>query len=448
MKLHLSALLFVAAALLPLPATAEEPPAVGELIRRLGDSSFKKREAAERELLKREDAAPALRKALKNADPETARHIKAILEEFARRDDRRALKRLAAHAKKGEVDRAVELLVRRPGWGAEEDAAWQVFAEVAGKLLDAEKKEFGKIGIEKVAKPADPGGAGPPGPPGGAKALWEQRVWERQASLPFRDFVRYKKFSLPAFASVKPTEEDRRAVFAPVWNKEDSKKGVPPWPVTLTARNLVLSRFGHFVVRGHDVHAEQRCASSCFACTGRFRADDLIYLSGIFALGSVEVKGLNKSVVVCAGDVTVHQRMTDCIIVAGGKVTCPNVVGDCVIVAEGRVVIPKHAAEGNIIRENQAKPLGVVTFFDPSQAGITVETAEGGVRVKALAEGKPFARAGLKAGDVISALDSEAIKDSESFRRLLRRKLAEEKDAVFKVRRGEKTLEVSVRFKG
>jgi S1-C subfamily serine protease len=47
----------------------------------------------------------------------------------------------------------------------------------------------------------------------------------------------------------------------------------------------------------------------------------------------------------------------------------------------------------------------------------------------------------------LAFIDGEAVKDSESFRRLLRRKLAEEKDAVFKVRRGEKTLEVPIRFK-
>jgi len=447
MKLHLPAPLFIAVALLALPAMADGPPTVDDLVRRLGDTNFKKREAAERELLKREEAAPVLRRALKRADTETARRINAILEEFARRDNRRALERLAAHANKGEVDRAVELLVRRPSWGAEEDAAWQVFAEVAGKLLDAEKKDFGKIGIEKVAKPVDSGGLAPPGPPGGAKALWEQRVWERQAGLPFRDFVRYKKWSVPAFVSVKPTEEDRREVFAPSWTRDEAGRWMPPRPVMLTARTLMLARHGAFVIRGHDVHAEQTCASSLFACTGRFRADDMVNMSGILTLGPVDVKHLHNSVVVCAGDFTARTMMHNCIIVAGGKVNCPRGVGDCVIAAGGRVYLPKDAAKDNIIRENQTTPLGFVTFFDPSQAGITVEAAEGGVRVKGVAEGKLFARAGLKMGDAVTELDGIAIKSVESFRTLLRRKLAEGGDGKLKVRRGGKMLEVGVPWK-
>ena len=140
---------------------------------------------------------------------------------------------------------------------------------------------------------------------------------------------------------------------------------VPPPPVTLTVRTLVLSRHGGFVIRGHDVHAEQPCGDSLFACTGQFRADGFVTTSGIFTLGPVDVKDLRSSVVVCAGDFTARQRMTDCV-VAGGKVTCPEVRTNCTIVAGGRVVIPKRTfrtISSNVaIKEKQAVPLEALGF--------------------------------------------------------------------------------------
>ena len=94
-----------------------------------------------------------------------------------------------------------------------------------------------------------------------------------------------------------------------------------------------------------------------------------------------------------------------------------------------------------------AIPLGFIKFFDPSQAGISVEGAKGGVAIKQVAPDKPFARAGLRSGDVPLAIDGTVVPSPESFRRLLRRKLAVGKDAAFKVRRGEKTLEIRVSCK-
>ena len=138
---------------------------------------------------------------------------------------------------------------------------------------------------------------------------------------------------------------------------------VPPRPVTLAARTLELSRSGYFVIRGHDVHATQGCASSLFACTGQFRADGSVHHSGIFTVGPVDVKNLRNSVIVCGGDFTARESLSDCVVVASGKVTLPQIIVNCTIVAGGSVVIPKRTFPNNVaIKEKQAVPLEALGF--------------------------------------------------------------------------------------
>jgi S1-C subfamily serine protease len=56
----------------------------------------------------------------------------------------------------------------------------------------------------------------------------------------------------------------------------------------------------------------------------------------------------------------------------------------------------------------------------------------------------PFARAGLRAGDVLAALDGTEVRDPEAFRRLLRRRVAEGGLAQLRVLRDGKTTDVRV----
>ena len=79
--------------------------------------------------------------------------------------------------------------------------------------------------------------------------------------------------------------------------------------------------------------------------------------------------------------------------------------------------------------------------------GIEVAANARGVRVQTVTEGKRFAAAGLKADDVLLAIDGTDVTSTEQFRRLLRRKLALEKDTTFKLLRGEKTIEVRIPMK-
>src|SRR5262245_58880095 len=109
------------------PAPPE--PDAAQLVRDLGSADFETREAATRRLLEWETPPPALRAALKSGDPEMARRATRIINEITRREENTAFGKLTEFARRGEIDRLAELLVRRPKW-ADEDACWQALVDL------------------------------------------------------------------------------------------------------------------------------------------------------------------------------------------------------------------------------------------------------------------------------------------------------------------------------
>ncbi|HEY7156128.1 MAG TPA: PDZ domain-containing protein, partial [Gemmataceae bacterium] len=99
-------------------------------------------------------------------------------------------------------------------------------------------------------------------------------------------------------------------------------------------------------------------------------------------------------------------------------------------------------------------PVGFVKFFELSDVGLTVsnrdqkdEPSRDGVRLKDVRKDSPFA-SGLRAGDVVTALEGTKATSPEIFRRLLRRKLGQGVPLLtFTVRRSGKTLDVPIPMK-
>jgi hypothetical protein len=100
-------------------------PDVETLVRRLGDEDFAVRQEAARLLAQREDAIPALRRALDAADPELARGAAAVLAGLDLGVRRLLVGRLKRLAEAGEIDRLAEVFGRHPP-GEDEEEAWKV----------------------------------------------------------------------------------------------------------------------------------------------------------------------------------------------------------------------------------------------------------------------------------------------------------------------------------
>jgi hypothetical protein len=127
-------------------ARAEDParPSDSDLIRQLGSSQFRVREAAHQALLKRDEAAPEIRHLMPSLDVEGRRRARAILEVMVHR----RTKRILQYAREGRVDFLVE-------WSAvggsqiDGEAFWQCVLDVAWDHL---RKSQSKEVVEEFSK--------------------------------------------------------------------------------------------------------------------------------------------------------------------------------------------------------------------------------------------------------------------------------------------------------
>jgi membrane-associated protease RseP (regulator of RpoE activity) len=160
----------------------------------------------------------------------------------------------------------------------------------------------------------------------------------------------------------------------------------------------------------------------------------------VFANGDVTARTtIMSNVIVCDGDVTLTEgHLNRSVIVARGNITAKS-AGNSALMAGGKVEVEnKNAPKGqNLIVESKPNTLGI-TFFELSTVGVEVKVADKAVQVGAVANGKPFAKAGVKVGDIILDVNGKKPTDAESLRRLLRDALAVG-DATVKLKRGDKT---------
>jgi hypothetical protein len=166
-----------------------------------------------------------------------------------------------------------------------------------------------------------------------------------------------------------------------------------------------------------------------------------------------------KCLVVCKGDVEAEISLEHTILFTNGDfIRKSNVLWNSVVIADSTRSIDGHLSCFVITRgkggmvvlnsrvdvEREPKVRALVKFFDPTQVGIEAAEGKGGVRVTKVHGGKPFAVAGVKEDDVVTAIDGTAADSPESFRRLLRAKRAKGGDFVLKLRRGDQTKDFTI----
>jgi len=168
----------------------------------------------------------------------------------------------------------------------------------------------------------------------------------------------------------------------------------------------------------------------------------------VFANGNVTVGDhFGRSVIICDGDVDVSANVISCLIIARGNIKIGTYAQGNTLIAGGKVSIKDNEVlrwpDHNVIAENEPNPLGFITFFELSRVGVDVKVADGSVHVNTVADGKPFAKAGVKIGDAVVEVNGKKPDSAESLRRLLRDALAVG-DATITIRRGDKTEVVKV----
>jgi hypothetical protein len=131
------------------------------------------------------------------------------------------------------------------------------------------------------------------------------------------------------------------------------------------------------------------------------------------------------------------------VIICDGSIKGNPVVAGSIVIARSKA---NHVTIDGVAVVNHDQILSLVKFFDPLQLGIEAGETKGGVAVKQLQDGKPFAAAGVREGDLLTAIDGAAVDSPDSFRRLLRARRAAGGEFLLKLRRADATKEVTVRL--
>jgi hypothetical protein len=341
----------------PAPPPAAKP-SVAELIEQLNSRDFKKREAATRALMQRDDALPALRQALKSPHAETRRRAAEILDQKANGAKRRALKQVLASIKKGQGFQTLRLLTANPECG---DVAWQ-------PLLDL----ITSVTVEG------------------------QKKYELQFLVPFLTDVPYRRTFAPKRKGLGSEKSpfDRRVV---------TKGGTDRYMIT---RSEII-------------------------CGGPLRVQLRFSENIVLANGDVTVQGsIVESVVLCNGNITTNEAAVNSVLIATGTVKVNNTFHN-----PSSLILEHADLRGDLRR---------LRFFDLERVGVEVAAEKGGLVVKKVLLGKPFAVAGVRVGDHLLALTGVPLKDEAHLCRELRRRITLGARVTLTVGRAGKKLGLTV----
>jgi membrane-associated protease RseP (regulator of RpoE activity) len=139
----------------------------------------------------------------------------------------------------------------------------------------------------------------------------------------------------------------------------------------------------------------------------------------VLANGDVTARnGFYDVVIVCDGDVTLtDSHVNKSLIAARGNIKVKRGASASVLIAGGKVTLgndPKKTGPNfSVIKENEKNPLGI-TFFELSTVGVEVKAADKAIQIAAVADGKPFADAGVRVGDTITEVNGKKPDSAES----------------------------------
>ncbi len=334
---------------------SEPSETVEKLIEQLGDDSPKVREEATRKLVERNDALPALKKALESPDAEVRERAKLIIAEIEKRRRQRAIQRVFDSG----LDLYIDQLVAR-GKQAD-DADWSLVLDLAHALADKAGKQNDR----------------------------------------FFNVLNHDFFSDPEY-KFEATED---------WSSE--YKSIP-------RKRLLAKR----------IVGDYKVVWSIVLCRSALEFELMIVHSIVFVNG--DIKGNKRPI----------DHISNAVVFSDGDVHV-GVIDDSVVIATGRVTA-KRIGGSSVVIERDRK---LVDLFNPATAGIEVADSKTEAKVEKVHADKPFAKAGFQKGDLVLAVGDKEIKGYDDFRKAVRRNFVDKTEPVFKVKRGEQTLELKVSFK-
>jgi hypothetical protein len=373
---------FIVALLIPtLAAAQEKPPAeIVKLIEQLDSKLFREREQATRKLLALDDVPPELDAATRSPSPERARRAALIVDQIQLRNQEKRLQRELARINQTGVDFFLDRMVLQKDFATA--ARWRTVADLADVLA----MSANKLGYAGCVVP---------------KAKWND---------------------LPLV-----TDALRRT-----------------------------ERLARAAIDGQNVRAQTMdCLVISSGTIGRMGSvrNSILFIDGDFDGANY----LQNSVLVCTGAVGPIQTVMGSIVLTPGKFGTSTTVRNSFFQtagvgstrsADGNTFVNLKQVDGADAASNKfvpsdSGPLSLVKWFDPAALGLKLTHANGEAKVDGLTAGKPLAKSGLQAGDVIQLIDGRGWVDADQFVRDLRRALARDA-ATLRVKRGGKTEDIPI----
>jgi hypothetical protein len=368
----------------PAPAEKIEKQEIEKLIKQLGSDDFDEREKATQKLAACDDALPQLREAAKSPDLEAQQRAEKLVRQIVHRQEERALQEMAADVNKGGIDRFIDLMATRKDYATPERF------ELAYKLAKAMAARASKVG-------------------------------GKESAAPELDLSRMKTLTTCPRTG-------------PVGSKVILDGGAGD--MTVAQNSLLISADS---LKGH-ITSVSHCVLFINGDTKGFTGlDDSV----VFCNGDVGwITGVNKSVIIVTGTFKGSTTAADCFFhtTEFGRHT-----GSRNNVYVNMTQVTATSQEGNRFVQTDDGPLQMFKMFDASYFGVEMGKGEDGLKVKAVRDGTPFAKAGFEKGDLLVGSDNGPIASAEEFRRFLRRQGAGD-TATFKVQRGDKVVELKVEF--
>jgi hypothetical protein len=364
----------------------------------LGSTVSSQREKASQALSRDKNSIPFLQKALKSSDPEISRRAADILRNIAQSDRLQNAKRIASFISAGQFDLMIDRLVYRTP--PDSDAGWRQVGEAGLRVVELEKEKIGKFVP-------------------GVKAYGRE--------MPY-NLVKAGKL-LPGNYRLVQSSVDL----------SDGRRDLYVCTKTLNMTAKTINSVSGILVVSGDITTD----------TNRPLVGSGIGIGLVFCNGNMKLNSIDCAVVICGGDVEISDNAKDCLIVCRGKIVASS-FENCVLVSGSTIaqstkpVTPHLKVSSSTSIEKEAKPLGLIQFFEPGQAGIQIETSDGGLRVKSISRSARFAKAGLREGDLIQSLNGESKLTYESVRSLLRRNIACDEPSRFRVYRNGQEIDIRV----
>jgi hypothetical protein len=359
------------------------PAEIAKLIEQLDSKSFREREQASRKLLELDDVTPELDAATKSPSPETARRATLIVEQIRWRNREKYLQRELAQINQMGVDFFLDRMV------FDKDFATAARWKMTAGLVDSIAMRAGAL---------DYGGC-----------VYPRSNWPE----------------LPLVSDLPP-------------------RGTRVARVAIDGGMGRLTFFDSLIISAGSLGRVSTIRNSIMMIDGDLSS----------------VNTVQNSVLICLGDIGGSiQRIDSSIVLATGKVSGANSARNSFFqaaglgkqyTAEGNVYVNLKQVDGADPEKNQfvqskEGPLTMLKWFDPASLGVKLTHLNGEARVDSVADGKPFAKAGVQAGDVIVLLDGRGWVDVDHFNRDLRRALVRD-SAKLMLHRGEKTIDVQLRL--